>query len=77
MGKIIEILRNLFPLLQPEWIMCQAKDVPEEVMAAFIEEEEYLKRIGQKKLDIKIRGYRFILTPKKEVFMQRRKVSLI
>lgn len=77
MSKIIESIKNLFPLLQPEWVFCEVKDVPKETLASFTEEEEYLKRIGKKKLDIKIRGYRYILTPKKEVFMTRRKVSLI
>lgn len=77
MSKIIEILRNLFPLLQPEWIMCRAKDVPTETIVAFYEEEEYERRVGKKRMDIKIKGYRYILTPKKEIFMRKRKVSLI
>jgi len=77
MGKLIEIIRNLFPLIQPEWIMCRSKDIPSEIMACFNEEDEYLKRIGKKSIDIKLRGYRYILTPKKEIFMRRRKVSLI
>ncbi len=77
MGKIIETIRNLFPLIQPEWIVCRSKDIPPEVMASFVEEEEYLKRIGKKNIDFKLRGYRYILTPKKETFMYRRKVSLI
>ena len=77
MGKFIEIVRELFPLLQPEWIFCEVKDVPIDVLAAFYEEEEYQKRIGKIKIDIKIKGYRYVLTPKKEIFMIRRKVSLI
>lgn len=77
MGKTIEILRKLFPLLQPEWIMCRAKDVPLETLAAFYEEEEYERRVGKKKMDIKIKGYRYILTSKKEIFMKKRQVSLI
>ena len=77
MGKLIEIIRNLFPILQPEWIYCPAKDVPVEVLASFYEEEEYLKRIGKKSIDIRIKGYRYILTPRKEIFMVRRKVSLL
>ncbi len=77
MNKIIEIIKKVYPILQPEWVFCEAKDVPEEVLAAFYEEEAYLTKIGKKKMDIKIRGYRYILTPKKEVFMSRRKVSLI
>jgi hypothetical protein len=77
MGKIVETLRKLFPLLQPEWIMCRSKDIPTEIMIAFIEEEEYERRIGKISMDIKIKGYRYILTPKKEIFMYRRKVSLV
>ena len=77
MGIIIETIRNLFPILQPEWIYCQVKDVPEDVLAAFYEEEEYQRRIGKTKMDIKIKGYRYKLTPKKETFMVRRKVSLL
>ena len=77
MGKIIETIRKLFPLLQPEWIMCEEKDVPLTIKSAFYEEEEYLKRIGKTKMDIKIKGYRYILTKRKELFMKRRKVSLI
>ena len=77
MNKISKIIGDLFPILQPEWLFCESKEVPEDVLAAFYEEEEYLKRIGKKKMDIKIRGYRYILTPRKEIFMYRRKVSLI
>ena len=77
MINIIEILRKLFPLLQPEWIMCRAKDVPQETLATFYEEEEYERRIGKIKIDIRIKGYRYILTPKKEIFMKKRQVSLI
>lgn len=77
MKSIIEVVKNLFPILQPEWVFCKADDVPAEVLAAFNEEEEYLKRIGKKSMDLKIRGYRYILTPKKEIFMTRRKVSLL
>lgn len=77
MKSIIEIVKELFPILQPEWLYCQAKDVPVEVLAAFYEEEENFKKIGKKSMDIKIREYRYILTPKKEKFMIRRKVSLI
>lgn len=77
MGKIIETLRKLFPLLQPEWIMCRAKDVPSDILASFYEEEEYRTRLGKTKMDIKIKGYRYILTKKKEIFMIRRKVSII
>ena len=77
MKTIKEVLRDLFPILQPEWIMCPAKDVPVEVLAIFYEEEEYLRKIGKKSMDLKIKGYRYILTPKKEKFMIRRKVSLI
>ena len=77
MSQIIEILRDLFPILQPEWVMCKAQDVPTDILASFYEEEAYLKQIGKKKVDIKIKGYRYILTPKKEVFMTRRKVSLL
>jgi hypothetical protein len=77
MGKIIEAIKNLFPILQPEWVFCEVKDVPVDVLASFYEEEEYQKRIGKSKMDIKIKGYRYKLTPKKEIFMMRRKVSLI
>jgi len=77
MNKILEIIKDLFPILQPEWIFCEVKDVPEPILASFYEEEEYLRRIGKKRMDIKIKGYRYILTPKKEIFMYRRKVSLI
>ncbi len=77
MVNTIEILRKLFPLLQPEWIMCRAKDVPQETLAAFYEEEEYQRRVGKTRMDIKIKGYRYILTPKKETFMKKRQVSLI
>jgi len=77
MGKIIETLRRLFPLLQPEWIMCRAKDVPNDTLVVFYEEEEYERRIGKKYIDIKLKGYRYILTPRKEIFMKKRKVSLI
>ena len=77
MNKISKIIGDLFPILQPEWLFCESKEVPEDVLAAFYEEEEHLKRIGKKKMDIKIRGYRYILTPRKEIFMYRRKVSLI
>lgn len=76
--KITEILAELFPLiLKPEWLFCMSKDVPEDILASFYEEEEYLRRIGKSHMDIKIKGYRYILTPRKEVFMHRRKVSLI
>lgn len=74
MVKIIETIKNLFPLIQPEWIFCEVKEVPEDILASFYEEVEYLKTINKKSFDIKIKGYRYILTPKKEVFMIRRKV---
>jgi hypothetical protein len=77
MSKIIEIIKNIFPILQPEWVYCPVKDVPEDVLASFYEEEEYLHRIGKKRIDIKIRGYRYILTSRKEIFMSRKKVSLL
>jgi hypothetical protein len=77
MNKIIEVIKNLFPLIQPEWVLCLEKDIPEEIKVAFYEEEEYLHRIGKKKMDLRIKGYRYILTPKKEIFMSRRKVSLL
>ena len=77
MGKIKEIIRSLFPILQPEWIMCRAKDVPLDVLAAFYEEEAYQRTINKKSMDIRIKGYRYILTPKKEIFMIRRKISII
>lgn len=77
MNKILETIKELFPILQPEWVFCEEKEVPEDIKAAIYEEQEYLKRIGKKRTDIKIRGYRYILTPKKEVFMSRRKVSLL
>lgn len=77
MGKILEIIRKLFPILQPEWIKCTKDDIPKDIMASFNEEEEYQTRIGKSKIDIKIKGYRYILTPKKEIFMHKRKVSLI
>lgn len=73
MSKIIEIIKNMFPILQPEWIFCMVKEVPEDILVAFNEEEMYLHRIGKKKIDIKIKNYRYILTPKKEIFMVRRK----
>jgi hypothetical protein len=76
--NIKNTLVELFPLiLQPEWVFCDITDVPESIRASFYEEEEYLRRIGKNKMDIKIKGYRYILTPKKEVFMSRRKVSLL
>lgn len=77
MGKIIEIIRELFPILQPEWITCNESDVPKDIKASFYEEVEYQTRIGKKSMDIKIKGYRYILTQKKEIFMVRRKVSLL
>lgn len=77
MGRIIEILRLMFPLLQPEWIMCRSKDVPHEVLAIFYEEEAYRTKTGIKKMDIRHKGYRYILTPRKEVFMKKREVSLL
>ena len=77
MISITKIVMDLFPILQPEWIFCEVKDVPETILASFYEEEEYLRRIGKTKMDVKIKGYRYILTPKKEIFMTRRKVSLL
>ena len=77
MNKITKTIMELFPIIKPEWIFCEVKEIPEDVLASFYEEEEYLKRIGKKKMDIKIRGYRYILTPRMEIFMYRRKVSLI
>ena len=77
MKSLIKIIQDLFPILQPTWVFCEVKDIPEDILASFYEEEEYLHRIGKKKMDIKIKGYRYILTPKKEIFMYRKKVSLI
>ncbi len=75
--KITKIIFELFPIIKPEWLFCTEKEVPVDIKAAFYEEEEYQRRIGKISMDIKIKGYRYILTPKKEIFMRRRKVSLI
>lgn len=74
MDIITKIIMDLFPFLQPEWIFCSEKEIPIDIKAAFYEEEEYLRRIGKTKMDIKIKGYRYRLTPKKEIFMKRREI---
>lgn len=79
MGKIIELIRNLFPILQPEWVTCMAKEIPAEVLAAFYEEEMNHRTIGKNSMDVKIKGFRYKLNfkTKKEIFMAKRKVSII
>lgn len=72
MKTIAKYVMKLFPFLQPEWLFCAEKEVPIDVKAAFYEEEQYLRTVGKKSMDVKIKGFRYILTPKKEIFMRRR-----
>lgn len=74
MGKIIEIIKKLFPVLQPEWVFCNEQDIPKDILVIFFEEEVYNKKIGKDKFDINVQGYRYKYSPKKEMFMIRRQI---
>ncbi len=76
-GRLTKIVMDLFPILQPEWVFCEVKEVPRDVLASFYEEEAIQKKVGKTKIDVIIGSYRYKLTPKKEVFMTKRKVSII